>query len=309
MSSLSRMLALSRAPRATQYVDNFSASEGSSLSSSWDFTGTWAIGANNTAVSAPTLGAELFVNGSFAADTNWTKGTGWAIASGTGNHSGATQGIISQAVGAIGNWYHLVWDIASISGSTAAAAFGAATNAGNTYNAPQSGIITNKYQLTGTSLGFLGAANTVCSIDNVSAKQITTSHLFATRTFPNLSCRQTVRVTMVNDTRCGLVGWMDDYSNPLNYITATHSGVAVHLIKVVAGVPTVLVSSTTTYVANAVLELRGARSGSSLSVGVFYNGVQRGTTQTVSDAGIISNTRHGMMNSYSGNSLKDYRIS
>lgn len=43
------------------------------------------------------LGSELVVNGTFAADTNWTKGTGWTISSGAAHKVTGTASNLSQA--------------------------------------------------------------------------------------------------------------------------------------------------------------------------------------------------------------------
>ena len=42
------------------------------------------------------------------------------------------------------------------------------------------------------------------------------------------------------------------------------------------------------------------------NVSAYYNGTQVGTTQTVSDAGIVSNTRHGLFSTYAANTFAGY---
>ena len=51
---------------------------------------------------ASTAGIEVVVNGDFATDTDWTKGTGWTIGGGVANATSAT-GILAQVIGAIAN--------------------------------------------------------------------------------------------------------------------------------------------------------------------------------------------------------------
>ena len=44
------------------------------------------------------LGADVVTNGSFATDSDWTKGTGWAIASGVASWTGTTAADLEQAI-------------------------------------------------------------------------------------------------------------------------------------------------------------------------------------------------------------------
>ena len=68
-----------------------------------------------------TVGAnpELSTNGSFAADTNWTKGTGWTI-SGSAAHSTSGGGNLSQAMAgvSVGGFYAITYTIANYTTGT-----------------------------------------------------------------------------------------------------------------------------------------------------------------------------------------------
>ncbi len=65
------------------------------------------------------LGAELVVNGGFATDSDWTKGTGWTISGGEAVATAVASGqSISQAIAAMtaGKSYRITLTISSISG-------------------------------------------------------------------------------------------------------------------------------------------------------------------------------------------------
>jgi hypothetical protein len=78
----------------------------------------------------------------------------------------------------------------------------------------------------------------------------------------------------------------------------------VYLDKYVGGTRTNLIATTAAYVAGATV--RVVKNGTTYQL--FYNNVQIGTDQTISDAGIISNTIHGLFSTYSGNTLDTVTI-
>jgi hypothetical protein len=62
--------------------------------------------------SAPPEPSEFIINGTFATDTDWTKGAGWTIAAGAATNSGAT-GSLSQTMVqplTLGNTYRVTFD-------------------------------------------------------------------------------------------------------------------------------------------------------------------------------------------------------
>jgi len=99
----------------------------------------------------------------------------------------------------------------------------------------------------------------------------------------------------------GLVAYLhyDYYNNPY-----------VRLDKfTTASTWTRLISVSTTYSAGATLQVKTYHSdANTLKVSVYYNGAQVGTEQTVTDAGIINNTIHGMFSTYSGNTLDNFTL-
>jgi len=102
-------------------------------------------------------------------------------------------------------------------------------------------------------------------------------------------------------TGAGLVLCLDSTSDPQNYLVAYHDGANVVLTKVVAGVPAGLISVAAAFVVDAWLV--AIKDGT--AVRVYYNGVFISTEQIVSDAGIISNTRHGLYSLHTDCRLDD----
>lgn len=147
-----------------------------------------------------------------------------------------------------------------------------------------------------------GASFDSAIVDDFSFKQVTESALFATRTFASANATTRIYIDQNNNNgTVGVVARLDSASNPQNYIAvavevhAAGSGTEVAYIsmaKVVGGTCTVLIAP----VSLSALVVNGDYIEvvcSDNDVSMYYNGVQKGTTQTVSDAGIISNTIFG----------------
>jgi hypothetical protein len=129
------------------------------------------------------LGAELVTNGTFDADTNWNKGTGWTISGGTANGASSAQ-IIAQTGGVTvsAGMYLGVVDVVSRTS-------GAVFPSWDTGNGVQPTTSTTPVELgaTGTTARIftfgsagqfyfgarIGSSNAVLSIDNVSLKAVT----------------------------------------------------------------------------------------------------------------------------------------
>ncbi len=99
-------------------------------------------------------------------------------------------------------------------------------------------------------------------------------------------------------TQAGLALNLDSSTNPQNGVFIYHDGTRVKVEKLVSGTYTSVASPTTTFVANAGLQVR--KSGTSYAV--YYNQTLV-NTYTISDAGIINNTIQARFNTYSGNSM------
>jgi hypothetical protein len=150
-----------------------------------------------------------------------------------------------------------------------------------------------------------GAANEHFA-DDFSVKAISLPSLFAT--IAGASSNQTAAAkiaTLTTGIQSGVVALLDSASNPQNFLIAYHNGTSVLLDKCVAGTYTNLITTTVAFTANAQIEIRRP-SGNTFQL--WYNGTQRGTDQTVSDAGIISNTRYGLFSTHSANTFSEFSL-
>ncbi len=117
-------------------------------------------------------------------------------------------------------------------------------------------------------------------------------------------------IVAADNPQAGLVIASDSAANPQNYVVAYYDQVDAHVkvAKVVAGSPTSLIDVAAAYSASAQLRVIAYESGSNLKVRVYYNGTVIGTEQTISDVGIVSNTRHGIMSVDSSNSVDNFTV-
>ena len=67
---------------------------------------------------------------------------------------------------------------------------------------------------------------------------------------------------------------------------------------------TSVISAAATYSAGATMTV--IKDGTSYSL--FYNNAKVGSTSTISDAGLVSNTKHGLFSTYSGNTLDNFLV-
>jgi hypothetical protein len=117
------------------------------------------------------LGANVILNGTFAADTNWTKGTNWTISS-TAIATSVTSGVLEATVHplTVGKVYLVTYTITVSSGDVAiqdGTGNGTARSAAGTYEELFTAANTG-FQFYSPSGGFTG------TIDNVSAKEYST---------------------------------------------------------------------------------------------------------------------------------------
>jgi hypothetical protein len=68
--------------------------------------------------SGGSLGPDLVINGTFTTDSDWTKGTGWAIGSGVATKTAGTASLLSQNIGAVaGAFYQLTFTMTRTAGT------------------------------------------------------------------------------------------------------------------------------------------------------------------------------------------------
>lgn len=287
----------------------------------WQFvSGIWTI-ATNKAVGSPVAGATLWD----AAAAVFTSGTyGW-VALGTNtiandvnqllityvdNASGAyvylRDAIDLSADLTVGVWYRYDVD-ARVGVGDSVGLFlspdGTVTLIGQIVAETSLTTKTMVFRATHATAGFLKAGLMETGeelwLDNLVLSPLTLSELFSTIDIGQNNIIASVDLVIYKGTVGGLVLNLDSAVTPANFVIAYHNGISAILEKCVAGVYTTVISAAATYAANATL--RVIKDGTSYSL--FYNNAKVGSTGTISDAGIISNTRHGLFNTYSGNTL------
>lgn len=313
------------------FLDDFNRANGA-LGDPW--TGATFTVASNKAINTPTEGSDLVTNGDFA---NWTADDpdDWTITETTqditevatgeahadaptigggfcniyrsGGGSGADPRMLQSFVSA-GTWYSIRVTIDT------------ATSGGLRINDGEAGGLSYNFAATGTkriaglALGAFLVINTSAdptdmTFDDVTCKALTLSEIFASLKPSQADVVADVDVTLALDdaedrTSAGLVLRLDSAASPANFIIAYHDGVQAILAKCVAGTYTSLINTITAYSAGATL--RVILDGS--SVDLFYNEVKVGSTQSVSDAGILNNTLHGLLSTYSGDTLDNFSM-
>ena len=122
------------------------------------------------------VGPELVVNGSFATDTAWTKGTGWTIAAGVASAVATGASALSQVIAALvpGKTYRVTYSITAqgVAGDGVAFIVG-----GPPQSTPRTGVGTYTQDVVcgaGTTFQFNAAVGGAWegSIDNVSVRQV-----------------------------------------------------------------------------------------------------------------------------------------
>lgn len=261
--------------------------------------------ANGYFYNAPTLGADLVVNGTFAADANWTKGGGWTIAGGVGVGT-AAGGTLSQSVLAIGGYYKVQYDLVSRSLGTVRAI--APTDI------DQSALAT--YTVGGVAISLLaGIAPTTFTgtVDNISAKRYTHAEAFVLCNAGNPYSDIAAYIPGLPSVYAQFViANCDSAVSPANYLHArlgyqADGSLVAALRKFVGGVQTSIIANTAvTFAANAPLEIRRLKHTDTYQL--WYNNLQVGTNQTVTDANINGNVFYGIVGLDSTSLITDVRL-
>jgi hypothetical protein len=287
---------------------------------------TWAVSGSN-AYNTPTLGSELLTNGDMELDSSWTdfatptanERSSAQVRSGTYSRRWVSDGIGDGILSANFSMSAFVWyclegwlytaslAITIARNNGAVADFTQTLTPGGTWTPIRMGVraISSGSNAIRIQASTAGAANEHFA-DDFSVKAISLPTLFAT--IAGASSNQTAAAkiaTLTTGIQSGVVALLDSASNPQNFLIAYHNGTSVLLDKCVAGTYTNLITTTVAFTANAQIEIRRP-SGNTFQL--RYNGTQRGTDQTVSDAGIISNTRYGLFSTHSANTFSEFSL-
>lgn len=312
------------------FTDDFARADGD-VGNGWDYAaGIWTI-SSNAVSSAPALGTEILANGncetgdpptgysaqnssvlSAAADER-TGGSGSQslnVKRGTADaalHVPAT--VTAKRFYKIANWWKVVTatQVSSQMGfswwaDTAAQASDWTYHEGLSY-------VSNP---SGNRIAYVYGADGEVRFDDFSIKPLTNNHLFMTRDFGTPNVKASVDVTITEHAPAGIVLCLDDQDNPQNYILvhvvpyknlSASMAPYIYVHKFVAGIMTQVAVIVSSYVAGTTLSAEFANT----TLRVYYGGVQVGTDYTVNDAGIVSNTRHGLFDG-GGSSMEDFAI-
>lgn len=288
------------------YILNPSGLPDGALPSPW-VGAAFAI-ATNVIKNTPTEGvSNIVTNGTFDADSNWNKGAGWTIGSGVATKAAGASAsqLTSTSTRPVNIWYRNTLDATWSAGFFTLANlnnYGANITANGSYDIDGLGTGSNAFiynAATGATAG---------TVDNVVCKALTLNTLIASVNAGYIGAIVKAAYTK-GDRKCGgVVANLDSQSSPANFVIATIlvQGTTTYMVvyKVVGGTYTIIVNFTSiTYSAGANVELRTRRNGANLMVQAYYNNLAVGTEQTVSDAGIVNNTRHGIFSTNNANSI------
>lgn len=301
---------------------------------------TWATDGSGRGYNTPTLtGSELISNGEFTTDTTSWITTGNVLMTrrdfasspniaptgGSDDYGvevqfvSANNAIRQEASTTAGRWYSLTARHYSPS-SNSLPTIGRLTMVGHITSDCFSLLADQWTQLTATSRAIasttsmrprLNSAGATSGdkvyYDAISAKQLTLATLFAT--VDGGDSDLTVSAELYgnpNGVQAGVVANLDDAATPANFIIGYLGGSGnARLEKCVGGTYTSLISVSVTFAANARIEIRRP-SGNTFQL--WYNGVQVGTDQTISDAGVVSNTIYGAFSTHAGNTFHRFLL-
>lgn len=150
-------------------------------------------------------------------------------------------------------------------------------------------------------------AGEVVTLDNLSLKPIVTNTLFSDTQSTSTATDVSADWSITAGTQAGVVAALDSTSTPLYYVlgyywNAGDGGGRVRMDKVINGTITNLVSVFVAYSANATIEIK--RDDNTFQI--YYNGIQRGTDQTVSDENL--GTIYGAFSTYSASTYSNLNI-
>jgi len=115
------------------------------------------------------LGSEEVVNGDFATDSNWTKGTGWTISGGLLNASSVSSNCFQSSSFILGKTYKVTYSISNYVSGLFRVTIG---SSGFGQNRSSNGTFTENIVYSGANFLYLrGSSSFSGSIDNVSVKE------------------------------------------------------------------------------------------------------------------------------------------
>ncbi len=175
---------------------------------------------------AGTLGADSIVNGTFATDASWTKGTGWTITGGVAVGTATTDNLNETASTVVaGKYYQLVHDGVVTSGTYRITAGGWTSD---TISA--SATVTRYfYAVTTGAVTFDGVTAFTGTIDNVTLKEVSSSAVFDNAFISTTDDTQPLVVKKTLDNATGNQAAMEiDYQT--NKIAGNDTGLLINML-------------------------------------------------------------------------------
>jgi hypothetical protein len=122
------------------------------------------------------LGADIVVNGGFATDTVWSKGTNWTISGGAATHAAGADSYLSQnSILTVGKAYQITIRVSAVSGGLVYVYAGTGSAAVFTLSSP--GTYTRQLICaTNANLGIYCFSAVTATVDDVSVKELPGYH-------------------------------------------------------------------------------------------------------------------------------------
>lgn len=297
----------------------------------WRHNGTWSL-SGTVWTNTPGLGSELFSNGDMETGN---PPTGWSATNGTiaGVADERTGGSGVQALeltnGATGASKYTsastlttnsAWILASawlkngdVTGQKMAVLDSATGGSNLNDSSPTvssvswTQVFRTSRSVGNTNIRFLNTDLTSGRkgrIDGASCKTMTFNQLLVLRPGGPAST-VTGKPTITAGTQAGVCAKVNALGAPTDGIFCYHDGTNIKMDKLVAGTWTNLINTAVTYSAGATIEIRP--NGTNVWQ-AWYNGSQRGTDQTISDASIVNNNLYGGFSTYSGNTIDSLAV-
>jgi hypothetical protein len=245
---------------------------------------TWSI-AGGKALNTPPLNDDVIVNGTFGADTDWSKDASWSIAAGVGTKvaSADIERIYQTNKLTLYQVYKVTWDMLN---RTAGGAYPALCASGGPTRQLDGSYV--DYQITvNTTFSIYGNAAGALSIDNVTCQEVPLSSCIRGVIQSTSDTMVEVDLTVPDGSFGGLALNLDHPDYPSNFVLITVSRENVARIvaaKYVNGTRTQLFIATITYGAGYKLRVRNIGG----TYYVYYNNLYVNNA-TVADTTVIDN--------------------
>jgi hypothetical protein len=309
------------------FIDSFNRVDGA-LGNDWVYTGDWSIVSGELVADPAVTGSNLIVNADFETGdppTGWTASASNSIAQDADIPSGSA-GTKSGKVTVGGSAYAISRSISIVT----AGRFYKTTYWGKRGTNTQYSLSTfdpfyeNNTEWAEKTYGRIGHTGNFSAkllgstgtffVDDTEVKQLVTSEVFATRDFGMADVDISVKINRTGKDYCGIVLCVDDVTTPTDYITigiesydisAVAPAVTLRIVKVVGGVYTAVQNyGLLGYTDDKIL--RVVKNGTAFKF--YYDGIEYGEDAIITDAGLISNTKHGLFSTGSSTAFDDFQF-